>query len=234
MARRRPTAAPPAAVIYCRVSTQEQGDSGASLEAQETKCRDHAARLGLPVLSVHTDIQTGKDDVQDRPGLQAAILAVQRAPGSVLVAYSVSRVARRQKVLWGILDAHDGLGIPLTSATEPFDTSTPMGRAMLGMLAVWSTLEADMIAARTKDALAAVKARGVKLGGLGMVEKRDGSSRVLDATKADIIRAVKALKLETGLPLRALAAELRRRGVSSVTGKTWHPDTIAKALALEL
>lgn len=224
----------PAAVIYCRVSTRDQGETGAGLEAQEAKCREHAARLGLPVLSVHVDVQTGKDSVEDRPGLQGAIAAIQSHPGSVLVAYSVSRVARRQRVLWHVLDDRDGLGIPLSSATESFDTATPMGRAMLGMLAVWSTLEADMTAERTRDALAAVKARGVKLGALAMTERREGSNRVRDASKADIIRAVKAIKLETKLPLRALAVELAARGITSVNGKAWHPRTLRKALALEL
>jgi site-specific DNA recombinase len=232
MTRRKQAAA--TAVVYLRVSTREQGDGGVGLEAQETKCREHAARLGLPVTSVHVDVQTGKDAVEDRPGLQSAIAAVQAAPGSVLVAYSVSRVARRQRVLWHVLDDRDGLGIPLSSATEPFDTATPMGRAMLGMLAVWSALEADMVAERTRDALQAVKARGTKLGALSMVEKREGGVRVHDAAKADIIRAVQAVRLETGLPLRALAAELRARGIASVTGKAWHPKTLRKALAIEL
>lgn len=233
MAKRKPSPIA-AAVIYCRVSTRDQGENGVGLEAQETKCREHAARLGLPVLGVHVDVQTGKDGVEDRPGLQQAIAAIQQAPGSVLVAYSVSRVARRQRVLWHVLDDRDGLGIPLSSATEPFDTATPMGRAMLGMLAVWSTLEADMCAERTRDALAALKARGVKLGGLAMTERRDGRLRVHDASKADIIRAVQALNANLKLPLRSLALELQARGIKSTTGKAWHPRTLRKALALEL
>lgn len=232
MAKRKPDMT--VAVIYCRVSTREQGEGGAGLEGQEAKCREHAARLGLPVTSVHIDVQTGKDGVEDRPGLQDAIAAIQEAPGSVLIAYSVSRVARRQSVLWHILDDRDGLGIPLSSATESFDTATPMGRAMLGMLAVWSALEADMVAERTRDALAAVKARGVKLGALRMYEKREGTGRVIDVGKAELIRQVQALAADLRLPLRSLAAELEARGVRSTTGKRWHPRTLRKALAMRL
>lgn len=225
MAKRPRAEAPKAAVIYLRVSTREQGDQGVGLAAQEARCRAHAARLGLEVLSVHCDVQTGKDALEERPGLQAAVELVRSTPGAVLVAYSVSRVARRQRVLWHILDDRDGLGVPLSSATEPFDTSTPIGRAMLGMLAVWAQLEADMISERTKDALAAVRASGVKLGGPEMTSSE---------AKRDLIRQVQTLSSELRLPLRSLCAELAKRGIQSVNGARWHPRTLRKALAVQL
>jgi site-specific DNA recombinase len=216
------------------VSTTQQATEGVGLDAQEAKCREHADRLGLPVLGVFRDEGvSGKDTVEDRPGLQAAIAAVQAHPGSVLVAYSVSRVARRQKVLWGILDDRDGLGIPFSSATENFDTATPMGRAMLGMIAVWSTLEADLVSERTRDALAAVRAKGKRLGAPSMLERVDSETgeRRMDPGKVELVRRVQQMAAETGLSLRRLAERLNREGVPSVKGGRWHVRTVRLALA---
>ncbi len=58
----------------------------------------------------------------------------------------------------------------VSSATEAFDTSTPMGRAMLGMIATFAQVEADMVSERTKDALVELKAQGKKLGAPSMVD----------------------------------------------------------------
>jgi DNA invertase Pin-like site-specific DNA recombinase len=220
MARTRTTPRPstPIAVIYCRVSTQAQATDGVGLEAQEAVCRAHAARLGMRVLAVHRDEGlSGKDAVEDRPGLAAAIADVQAHPGAVLVAYSVSRVARRQRVLWSILDDRDGLGIPLSSATEAFDTSTPMGRAMLGMVAVWSQLEADMVSERTKDALAALKARGVRLGAPPCPPELRERVRLVAASMP-------------GASARAIAAELNARGITPARARSWKPWSVRHVL----
>lgn len=226
MRRRTPRAqvANRVAIVYARVSTAQQAAEGVSLDAQEGVCRAHAARLGWPIVSVHRDEGfSGKDNIEDRPGLAAAIAAVQVTPGAVLVVHAVSRLARRQRVLWGILDERDGLGVPLSSATEAFDTSTPAGRAMLGMLSVWSALEADMVSARTRDALAHLKAQGRRLGPVPTVEREGGAA---------LLARVRELAAQhPGDGARALAARLNAAGVASVSGRRWHATTVRRALA---
>lgn len=221
--RNRPAAPPvrPSAVVYCRVSTRGQAVDGVGLAAQESVCRAHAERHGWAVLGAFRDEgRSGKDAVEDRPGLTEAIGLVRSTPGAVLVAYSVARVARRQKVLWHVLDDRDGLGVPFSSATEPFDTSTPMGKAMLGMLAVWSQLEADLVAERTRDALAEVRAQGKVLG------QRSIADIGLPAETLQLIREQRA----KGATVRALAEELNRRGIPTATGRgKWHPRTVLVA-----
>lgn len=160
---RRAVAQVTGAVLYLRVSTARQVAEGVSLDAQDAACRRHAERLDLPVVAVFRDGISGKDGIADRPGLAAALEAC-RSHQNVLVAYSVSRIARRQRLLWNLLDPEGDVGLRISSATEPFDTSTPMGRAMLGMIGVWSQLEADMVSQRTRDALAYVRSQGKRLG----------------------------------------------------------------------
>lgn len=218
---RRP-AAPPVALLYVRVSTARQATDGVGLDAQETKARAHAERMGWPVAEVFRDEGiSGKDGVEDRPGLKALIARAQSTPGAVVVVYSVSRLARRQKLLYQLLDDRDGYGLAVSSATEAFDTSTPTGRAMLGMIAVFAQLEADMVSERTKDALAELRARGKKLGRPSMIE--------LGAV--DTINTVKDLYSSGAFTHRTLADELNRRGVPTATGTgKWWPKTVATAL----
>lgn len=220
------------AVVYLRVSTTRQASSGLGLEAQRAKCLEHAARLGLPVLSEHEDpALSGRSAVKDRPGLQAAIAAVKAAPDAVLIVYSLSRLGRSQRLIWELLDDRGPYALPISSATEAFDTSTPMGRAMLGMLGVWAQLEADLCSERTIDALQAAIERGTRLGAPGMVESTDADGkRYVDPAKVAIVRIVQKLHADTGQSLRALAATLNDRGIASVKGGKWHPRTVAIAL----
>jgi DNA invertase Pin-like site-specific DNA recombinase len=225
---RKSAAAKPAtasAVVYLRVSTARQAAEGIGLDAQEAKCRAHAERMGWPVLAVHKDEGvSGRDGVEDRAGLQAAIAAVKANPGAVVVVYSVSRLARRQRLLWNLLDDREGYGLPVSSATEAFDTATPTGRAMLGMIATFAQLEADMVSERTRDALAEVKAQGTRLGAPDMVRLGAGES----------VRLAQELYASGAFSHRTLAEELNRRGVPTAKGGKWWPKTVRAALLSRL
>jgi site-specific DNA recombinase len=212
-------------VIYARCSTARQAAEGIGLDAQETKCRAHAERLGLAVVGTFRDEGvSGRDGVEDRPGLQAVIDAVKMHPGAVVVVYSVSRLARRQRLLWNLLDDREGYGLPVSSATESFDTSTPTGRAMLGMIATFAQLEADMVSERTKDALAEVRAQGKRLGAPDMI--------ALGAT--DAVRTAQSLYASGKFSHRTLADELNRRRIPTAKGGKWWPKTVRAALMVEL
>ncbi len=144
--RHTPATAVTKAVLYTRVSTGRQAASGLGLDAQLAACRKHAEHRGYTVTAEHTDPGvSGKDDVKKRPGLQAVLEAAAKKPDVVVVVYSLSRLSRRQSLTWKLLDDRGDYHLQIESATEPFDTSSPMGRAMLGMLGVWSQLQADMI-----------------------------------------------------------------------------------------
>lgn len=223
---RRSAAPAPIALVYTRVSTARQASEGVGLDAQEAKCRAHAERMGWPVAGVFSDEGiSGKDGFASRPGLVGLIERAQRTPGAVAVVYSVSRLARRQRLLWDLIDEANGYGLAVSSATEPFDTSTPMGRAMLGMLATFAALEADMTSERTKDALAELRAQGRKLGAPTMLERG----------AVDAIRLAKDLYASGRYSHRTLADEMNRRGIPTATGRgKWWVKTVVTALRAEL
>jgi DNA invertase Pin-like site-specific DNA recombinase len=224
--RPRNPAPAPVALVYTRVSTLRQATDGVGLDAQMAKCQAHAERMGWPVAQTFADEGiSGKDGVDSRPGLKALLEAAQATPGAIVVVYSVSRLARRQRLLWQLLDDREGFGLAVSSATEAFDTSTPTGRAMLGMIAVFAQLEADMVSERTKDALAEVKAQGKRLGAPGM----------LALGAAETVRQVQDLYATGKYTHRTLAEHLNASGVPTAkgTGKWW-PKTVRAALLTQL
>lgn len=137
---------------------------------------------------------------------------------AVAPCYGQARGAANAIVHHAALTERKRRRLALVSATEPFDTSTAVGRAMLGMLGVWAQLEADMTSQRTKDALAVVKASG----------KRLGAPRAVDLSPELVMRVAKLR--EQGLTLRAIAAKLNDDGVPGARGGKWWTKTVAAAL----
>lgn len=218
------------AVIYLRVSTAQQAESGLGLEAQEAACREYAVRQGWAVEGAYRDEGlSGSRAIEQRPGLVAAIDAVRRT-GSVLLVYSVSRATRSTPDLYRLVDDRGGFGMPLVSATEPFDLSTAMGRAFMGMMGVLATLEREQAAERTTAALGAARARGQRLGAPSMTERVEDGVRVQDDAMVARVRYVAQLRAE-GLSLRAIAARLNAEQVPTKrAGGRWHLRTVEVAL----
>lgn len=217
------------AVVYLRVSTEEQARSGLGKEAQEAACRGFCARLGWQVASIHVDDGiSGKLPVSERPGMSAALAALR--PGNAFVVYSLSRAFRSQRECWNCVeDEHGNPGLPLVSATENFDLTTAFGRAAFGMIATFARLEADLVSERTTAALAAAKERGVQLGSPRMTERRINGKRVVDPEAMARIRRIADIYREVGSMDRT-AAELNRLGVPTSRKGRWHRQSVGVAL----
>ena len=203
------------AVIYTRVSTDEQATSGLGLEAQLAACRSYCSLRGHSVVGEYSDpAVSGRDDPLTRPGL-AALLALESIRALTVVVYSVSRLTRRQSQMWRLLDDRGEFQLRLESATESFDTTSPMGRAMLGMLGVWAQLEADQISQRTKAAFAAKRARGFKLG-----------PKPLEITDPALATKIVGMWQAKHKSYQRIARELNAGGVKTRNGGLWYAKTI--------
>ena len=136
-------------IAYARVSTEQQ-ELARQLDALEKHGYDKLIQ----------EKYTGTK--KDREGLNKLLDTVRK--GDTVVVESISRLGRNTIDILTIINDLNEKGINFVSLKESIDSSTPTGNAMLGMIAVISQLERDLIAQRTKEGLAAVKARGVKLG----------------------------------------------------------------------
>lgn len=130
---------------YVRVSTTEQAKNGYSVEEQENKIRQYCDLKGYELMQIYSDPgYTGTN--YDRPALQR-LLNEYKAYDMVLV-FRLDRLSRTQEGALHLVDAFQSNGVAFTSISEQFDTSTPIGKAMLGIAAAFAELDHDTILER--------------------------------------------------------------------------------------
>jgi DNA invertase Pin-like site-specific DNA recombinase len=233
------TKRPVPCVAYIRVSTEEQSKSGLGLEAQEHACRESVEDMGGRLVEVIREQDSGDND--DRPGLAKALALVARLRG-VLVVSKLDRLARSVALVARVL--REGV-VKVRVASSP-EAST----LELHLRAALAEEERRLIGERTKNALAAAKKRGTKLGSArpghwkGREAARLRGAKAATAAAAAARREAAAPLLAQAAPivaahenatLRQLAAALERAGVATATGcPKWTATGVArlrKALA---
>lgn len=205
------------AIIYTRVSTSEQGESGLGLDAQAAICEDYCARNRLEIVEFKTEIQSGKS-TRRRPVLAAALESLRKGEAEVLIASNVSRLSRSIGDLVGLIAEADKRGYSVVALDTGLDTSTPAGRMVFQMLGVAAEYERAMTSDRTKKALARAKAKGTQL----------GRRTTLPKSVIDRIAAERA----SGRTLASIAYGLNAEQVATGQGGVqWYPATVSKVLS---
>ena len=196
-------------VAYYRVSTERQGRSGLGLDAQREAVVRHVTGHNGELIADFCEIESGKRS--DRPQLAAAIGAAKKAKATLIIA-KLDRLARNVHFISGLMES----GVDFVAADNPH-----ANKLMVHLLAAFAEHEREQISQRTKDALAAAKVRGIRLG-------RNGADRLAPAYRAEA--AERARKLApllaelkgAGMSARQMAAELTARGILTPTGARWH------------
>jgi DNA invertase Pin-like site-specific DNA recombinase len=193
------------AVGYIRVSTARQGRSELGLEAQQAAIARFAEAEAFKLVETFTETESGADD--DRPQLNAAIERARKIKAPVICA-KLDRLSRDVHYISGLMKHRVPFIVAeLGSDTDPF---------LLHIYAALAEKERALISRRTKDALAAAKARGVVIGGM-----RDKSLE-LQAEAIERAEALRPVFAElAGLSHRATAKALNERGIKTATGKAW-------------
>lgn len=196
---------------YLRVSTEEQALSGLGLAAQRKRVEDEAARRGWVVTWVVDDGYSAKD--LNRPGIAGALAALAQGEAAALVVAKLDRLSRSVIDFANTLTVAKKQGWAVVLLDLGVDTTTPNGKLVAGLMAQIAEWEREMIGLRTREAMAAAKQRGTRLG-----RPREVAPHVL--TRVVGMRA-------EGLSLRAIARVLNDEGVPTVRGgRCWHPATI--------
>lgn len=133
---------------YIRVSTLDQVE-GYSLDVQRERLTAYCTAQGWDDFSIYMDDGESGTNI-DRPGLKRMVRHIEEKKINAVVVLKLDRLSRKQKdVLYLLEEVFEKHNVIFKSATEPFDTSTPLGKAMIGVLAVFAQLERDMIIERT-------------------------------------------------------------------------------------
>jgi DNA invertase Pin-like site-specific DNA recombinase len=161
--RKQPTERTEGVIAYLRVSTEEQAASGLGLVAQRALLAAECDRRGVTLLATYEDAgRSGKD--LGRPALQEALDALDAGQASALMVAKLDRLTRSVHDASGLMKRAERAGWGLVALDVAVDTTTPQGTAMAQVLVVFAELERRLIGQRTRDALAAKKAQGHKLG----------------------------------------------------------------------
>lgn len=211
-------------IAYYRVSTDKQGQSGLGLEAQKEAVRAFLAGKGWPPLAEFVEVESGRK--ADRSQLAAA-LAACRLHKATLVIAKLDRLARNAAFLLNLRDA----GVDFVACDMP-----DANRLTVGIMALVAEDEADRISARTKAALQAAKARGVKMGGFrGYVPTEEDRAKAAQAKREkakreDLLPVVEAIKAEGIASMTGIAKALNERGIPTAKGGQWQAVQVQRML----
>lgn len=203
-------------IAYTRCSTTEQADSGAGLAAQRAAIEAELARRSWGSQVVWIEDAGWSAKSIKRPGLTQALEMLHTGAATMLLAAKMDRISRSVGDFAGLMASAQQGGWMLVALDCPADPSTPMGEAMVNVMATFSQLERRLIGQRTKEALAVRKAAGVVL----------GRPRLVSDDVADLARRLR----REGRTLAAVGAGLSAAGHVPPNGTTWHPSTLHRLL----
>jgi len=219
------------AVAYIRVSTDKQAEQGVSLDAQRAKVEAYASLYELDLAAVVVDAQSAKS--LDRPQLRQALAMLGNGADALLVV-KLDRLTRSVADLGTLVNSYFGPdGYALLSVSEQIDTRTAAGRLVLNVLASVAQWERETIGERTAAAMAYKADNGEYTGGqvpYGYRLAADGVALESDPAEQEVLAAARDLR-GSGLSLRAVAAELNRRGAVARNGKPFGAKQIQRMVA---
>lgn len=221
----------PKVIGYQRVSTTEQAGSGLGLDAQEAAIRATAARLQLPLAGMFVDAGvSGGLPLEKRPGLLAALDALGK--GDLLVVAKRDRLGRDvlNVAMLERLTERKGARI-VSTAGEGTEADDPTSRLMRQIVDSFAEYERAIIRARTRAALAVKKGRGERAGTIPFGFRLSASQKRLEPEPDEqhVLAVIRTLRA-SGTPLRAIAANLNDRGLTTRRGTAWRHQYVAAAL----
>lgn len=211
------------AVSYYRVSTKGQRESGLSFAAQQAAVDSYAGQAKAQVVAEFTETESGRKS--SRPILAAAIAECRRTGATLLIA-KLDRLARSVHFVSGLMES----GVPFIACDTPH--ASPLE---LHIHASFAEEEARRIRQRTRDALAALKRKGVRLGNVkSLAEASSKGHRVqskLASAYASTIAPTAAKLRKRGYTLQQIADHLTARGLLTRRAKPWTPTSVLRLLA---
>ena len=215
------------AIAYLRVSTQEQKNSGLGLNAQRQNIEQFCQSENIELIATHQEVETGKgsDALSKRPIL-AKTLSHAKKEGASIIVSKLDRLGRNVNFISGLMESK--VSFIVTQLGINADSF------MLHLYAALSEKERELISTRTKEALQALKAKGVVLGNQTNLPearlKSNTTNRKLAIDFASkVLPMIKGYRNE-GLTLSAIATKLNELGVTTRRGGKWYASTVTNIL----
>lgn len=220
------------AIGYVRCSTTDQAVEGLSLEAQRSRIAAWCEATGSELVDVIEDAGvSGTRSLADRPGgSRIAYLAASRNPGvDTIVVARLDRLGRDAGETINYLKKFAKGSVGLVSVVDRLDLSTPQGKAMAGMSAVFAELERELIAERTADALEQLRASRKVYGPVPFGYRREADVLVEEPAEQKTIARMNRLRAK-GKSYACVAETLNRSKVPAKRGGRWYAMSVRSVL----
>lgn len=201
------------AIGYCRVSTDEQGESGLGLADQKATIQTEVVRRGWDFETMYADVASGKS-LKGRADFGRALQVLADGEADVLVVAKLDRLSRSVSDFAAILAQSQREGWALDICDLGVDTTTPSGKMVAQIMMVLAEWEREMIGDRTRRALQAAQARGTHVGRKSNVDP-------------ETLRLIRILR-DSGRSWQGIADALDAEGIATAQGGQWHGATVRK------
>lgn len=209
-------------IAYYRVSTDKQGRSGLGLEAQRHAVVKYLNGGNWQLVEEFTEIESGKRN--DRPELAKALAACRKHNATLVIA-KLDRLARNMAFIANLMEGK------VEFCAVDFPTAN---RLTLHVMAAFAEHERDMISQRTKAALAAKKAQGVKLGNPRLFEASEKAAQSLrgkaDKFAGNVLPVIRSIEASGVTGYQNIAEALNARGISTARGGAWYGGTVRNVM----
>lgn len=211
--------------IYIRVSTDEQAKEGFSIRAQRNMLVDYCRVNDYEVTDVYLDDGFSAKDTK-RPQLQKLLADAKKGEFNAVLVYKLDRFTRSVRDLYELLEYLQRHNVDFISRQEKFDTTTAIGRAMIGILGVFAQFERELIAERVRLGMEQKTREGKKAGGRNPYGYDKEGNQIEE--EVQLICLVRELYM-SGKSYQAVAAEMHRRGYDR-RGSDWTATNVALTL----
>lgn len=211
--------------IYIRVSTQEQAQEGYSIAAQRERLTAYCIAQGWEDFKFYVDEGISAKDT-NRPQLQSLLENVESGNIKIILVYRLDRFTRKVKDLHRMLEFLETNKCAFKSATEPYDTSTAMGKLFITIVAALAEWETDNMSERIKMALEEKVSKGERVGGIPFgFDLSDEGFLVKNKQSALLLEIINMIR--DGMSLNQVTHYLNNTNSDKTT---WHINTVYRLL----
>ncbi|MDD3393736.1 MAG: recombinase family protein [Anaerotignum sp.] len=220
--------------IYARQSVDKK--DSISIETQIELCKNETKNPDN--VKIYVDKGYSGSNI-NRPDFQKLLSDIKAGIISKVIIYRLDRMSRSLLDFSKLIELFGKYGVEFQSTQEKFDTSTPIGKAMLSITMVFAQLERETIQVRIKDNYYSRVQKGHNMGGtipfgfqkaMLTVDQKNVKTLMVDSEKAPIIESVFSKYAEQGYSLGEIARDLNKMGILSPKGSAWDSCKISRLL----
>jgi site-specific DNA recombinase len=215
--------------IYCRVSTEEQASEGYSISAQLQTLRQYAHLYGWQIAEEYVDEGISGKDIKGRPAMQRMISDVEKDKFQAILVWKISRLSRNLLDTLVLLDKFEEYDVKFISYSENFDTSSPIGKLVVQLMASIAEMERNTLSENVKLGMTQRAKEGSWNGGVVFGYDSIEKELIINRKEAETVQLIFTLYAE-GNGLKAITNHLNKVGFRTKRGKYFSINGIATIL----